>query len=435
MAKTIPLWGQLVDLGPHRFFSSDTRVNRLWLEVINGRYRMVQRLTRIYYRRTFFDYPLKAFNALRGLGLLEAARCVLSYGKARLFPCRPESTFDAWVTNRFGERLYGIFFKSYSEKLWGIPCKELDADFAAQRIKKLSLLEAVKAAVFGGGQQHKTLVDEFAYPLDGAGAVYDTMAERIAAMGGEIHLRTPVRSVHPASDQAGARPSIVLDDGDTLHFDHIVSSMPITLLVDRMGAPESIRSRAKELRFRNTLLVYLRIAGESPFPDQWIYVHSPELQTGRITNFRNWLPSITRNESDTIICLEYWCYDDDELWQADEQHLVALATGEAYKTSLVPPDTIIDGKVVRVPRCYPVYATGYRDQLAPVEQYLRQQPGISVIGRYGAFKYNNQDHSILMGLLAAENITDGTNHDLWAINTDYEYQESSRITSTGLSQS
>lgn len=433
MAKTISLWGQRVDLGPHRFFSGDRRVNELWLEAVGKDYSIVSRLTRVYYRKTFFDYPLTVGNALRGLGFVEAIRCILSYMKARLLPERDESTFESWVSNRFGKRLFSIFFKSYSEKLWGISCKELDADFAKQRVKKLSLFEAVKSAVMGNrGTRHKTLQDEFAYPHFGAGLVYERLAEDITKHGGEINLNTRVKAVRPPQ-VPGGKPVLELEEGGQLTFDHVVSTMPISVLVERMGASEAIRQHARALKFRNTILVYLRIEGPSPFPDQWIYVHAPDLQTGRITNFRNWVPGITKGQKDAILCLEYWCYDQDEIWVRDELSLVKLATDEVYKTSLVPAGSVKAGKVVRVPNCYPVYATGYRAHLAPIEQYLSAQDGLSVIGRYGAFKYNNQDHSILMGLLAAENIADGKQHNLWAINTDYEYHESSRITSTGLS--
>jgi protoporphyrinogen oxidase len=210
--------------------------------------------------------------------------------------------------------------------------------------------------------------------------------------------------------------------------------MPITALIAHMDTPENIKNHALALKFRNTILVFLNVACVSPFPDQWIYVHSPDLLTGRITNFRNWVPSINCGHDETILCLEYWCYDSDDIWVMGEQELVNLATSEAYKTSLVPAGSILDGKVIRVPKCYPVYETGYREHLHPVEQFLSSQKNLSVIGRYGAFKYNNQDHSILMGLLAAENISEGANHNLWLVNTDYEYQESSKITSTGLSK-
>lgn len=432
MAKTVPLWGQLVDLGPHRFFSSDPRVNRLWLEVLGNDYSMVNRLTRIYYRNTFFDYPLKAFNALQHLGIIEATYCVLSYLKAKILPEKDESTFEAWVSNRFGKRLFSIFFKSYSEKLWGISCKELDADFAAQRIKKLSLLEAIKSSIFmSSAKKHKTLVDEFAYPHKGAGAVYDKMMRKIIDLGSEVHLNKRVASVQLPSSADG-RPLVQLENGDEFIFDHIISSMPITSLVAGMNAPPEILAHAKQLRFRNTILVYLQVAGSNLFPDQWIYVHSSDLKTGRITNFRNWVPSITNSELDTILCLEYWCYDDESAWSMDETSLIEMAASELYQTSLIRPNSINQGKVIRIPKCYPVYATGYRTHLTPVEEFLKSYKHLTVIGRYGSFKYNNQDHSILMGLLAAENIAEGASHDLWNINTDYEYQESSKITATGL---
>jgi protoporphyrinogen oxidase len=208
--------------------------------------------------------------------------------------------------------------------------------------------------------------------------------------------------------------------------------MPITTLVDRMGASAAVREHVKSLRFRNTILVYLLLEGGSPFPDQWIYIHSPEMKTGRITNFRNWSPGINRESPDTIICLEYWCFDEDPIWAEEERDLVRLATEEAYGTSLIPAGTVKDGKVVRIPKSYPVYSSGYKRHLGPVEKYLGGQLKLCAIGRCGAFKYNNQDHSILMGLLAAENIAEDKHHDLWAINTDYEYQESSKITATGL---
>ena len=431
MAKTIKLWDQYVDLGPHRFFSSDPRVNRLWLELAGRDYSMVNRLTRIYYKKTFFDYPLKPFNALHGLGIFESLRCVMSYLLAKVVPPKETATFEGWVVSRFGARLFGIFFKSYSEKLWGISCKELNSDFAAQRIKKLSLFEAVKAALIGNrGSKHKTLVDEFAYPHYGAGLVYERMAKAITENSGRLQLQTLVKAVTPADGNTSAQ--VQLASGDIVDYNHVISTMPITLLVQQMKAPPDVIEHAKALAFRNTILVYLLVEGDSPFPDQWIYVHSANLQTGRITNFRNWVPSINNGQADTILCLEYWCYDEDDIWKEADVKLVALATEEIYRTTLVKNGLVKDGCVVRVPKCYPLYASGYKEHLKPVEDFLSKQQGISVIGRYGAFKYNNQDHSILMGLLAAENILHCTNHNLWELNTDYEYQESSKITATGL---
>lgn len=434
MAKTMLLWGQLVDLGPHRFFSSDPRVNSLWLEVIGTDYSMVKRLTRIYYQQTFFDYPLKPYNALRGLGITEAMRCVLSYVRARLRVPADMSTFEGWVTSRFGYRLFEIFFKTYSEKLWGIRCQELDADFAAQRIKKLSLLGAVVSALKGNrGNKHKTLVDEFAYPHEGAGLAYERMAASIQRMGGSIHLRCPVTRAR-ATSPGRHRPSVQCADGREQEFDHVISTMPLTKLIAGMDAPEDVKRSAASLRFRNTILVYLELDCSSPFPDQWIYVHCKSLRTGRVTNFSNWVPSIRRGQENTILCLEFWCNSDESIWREQEDILTEFATREIESTGLVPTGRVRRGRVVRVPNCYPIYMCGYKDHLRVVERFLREQGGLTVIGRYGSFKYNNQDHSILMGIFAAENIGSGAAHDLWMLNTDYEYQESSRIVATGLAR-
>ena len=439
MAKTFSLWGQLVDLGPHRFFSSDPRVNRLWLELIGRDYSMVKRLTRIYYKKIFFDYPLKPFNVLSGLGIFESLRCILSFFFSKLAPSKETSTFENWVISRFGKRLFSIFFKSYSEKLWGISCKELDSDFAAQRIKKLSFFEVVKAALIGNRKsKHKTLVDEFAYPHYGAGLVYERMAKAITDLGGQLSLNTLVKSVSPVFNNT--RWQIHLEKkgvgGGIIAYDNVISTMPITLLVQQMKAPAEVINHAKALTFRNTILIYLLIEGDTSsfFPDQWIYIHSDKLKTGRITNFRNWVPSINAGKLETILCLEYWCYDSDDIWKEEDKNLIALATEEIYQTTLVAGNLVKEGSVVRIPKCYPVYKYGYKQHLKPVEEFLTRQKGISVIGRYGSFKYNNQDHSILMGILAAENFLHGTNHNLWVLNTDYEYQESSKITATGLVQ-
>jgi len=432
MAKSFELWGQIVDLGPHRFFSSDPRVNEFWLESLDYEYVMVNRLTRIYYKNRFFSYPIQAMNALSGLGVIEAIRCVLSYLAVKMKPRKDESKFDSWVINRFGARLFQIFFKSYTEKLWGINCSALDADFAAQRIKKLSLFEAIKGALMGNeGNKHRTLVDEFAYPKLGAGDVYSRIANKFVSAGGTLLLNTKVDGINLLINKV----VISATEKEPEEFDHLISTMPLTQLVQKIGAPENILEKTKQLKFRNTILVYLKVAGKNPFPDQWIYVHAGNLQTGRITNFRNWTESINKNQSECIICLEYWCYEYEEIWGRENEKLVELATQELYATKLVERDTIKEGFVQRVPKCYPVYSSGYRDILEPVQDYLRGIKIVTPIGRYGSFKYNNQDHSILMGLLASQNILGESSTDLWSVNTDYEYQESTRITSTGLTRS
>ncbi len=434
LSRSIDLWGQRVDLGPHRFFSQDARVNRVWLEAVAERYAMVDRLTRIYYRQKYFHYPLRAADALRQLGGVEAARCVASYAveRGRALRHRPDAeTFEDWVVSRFGRRLFEIFFKSYSEKLWGIPCSELDADFAAQRIKKLSLLEAAKNALGAGRTTHATLVDRFAYPLEGAGSVYAGMADAVRRRGGRIHFNAPVRH---AVREGGRVVGVALESGEVRRVDHVVSTMPLTLLVRSLeGTPDAVHAAASSLTFRNTVLVYLRVDAERLFPDQWLYIHSPDLMAGRVTNFRNWVPDIVRGERSTILALEYWCNDADALWREDDATLITRARRELARTGLAAEALVGAGHVVRIPRCYPVYRRGYRTALDTVVAYLRGVDGLTPIGRYGAFKYNNQDHSILMGLLAARNIADGEHNDLWSVNTDYEsYQEAAVITATGL---
>ncbi len=432
MSASFDLWNQIVDIGPHRFFSSDPRVNELWLEVIERDYVMVNRLTRIFYRNRFFYYPLKAFNALWNLGFIRAAMCVLSYAWRRLAPYKDESNFEAWVSNRFGDRLYRIFFKTYSEKLWGIRCDDLDADFAAQRIKKLSLYEAIKKALFQGkGNKHKTLVDQFAYPTKGTGSVYEKMAKKFEENGGKLFLKTPIKRVTLSNHQA---TGIIREDDSFEDYDHVISSMPLTLMVSRLdGVPSIVQEACSKLSFRNTIIVYLRIEGENLFPDQWLYVHSDNLAMGRVTNFSNWTPTLQRGEKDTILALEYWCYEKDDFWKMSNEDLINQATREITATGLHKNCPIVSGHVLRVNRSYPVYDSLYKENVQVIETYLRTLKGLDVIGRYGAFKYNNQDHSILMGLFAAENLIEGKlKNDLWSINTDYEYQESSTITESGL---
>jgi protoporphyrinogen oxidase len=432
LSKSIDLWDQRLDLGPHRFFSHDTKINALWLEVVKGQYEIVNRQTRIYYNKRFFDYPIKAYNALMGLGLLEAARCLISYAAERMFPTRDTSTFEGWVTSRFGSRLFSIFFKTYSEKLWGISCSRLDSDFAAQRIKKLSLYEAIKNALFQGrGNKHATLVDQFAYPTGGTGSVYEAMQASVGSRGGQVMLNTGVKRV---ITHGGAVHSLELENGEVREYDQVVSSMPISHLVERLPeVPEHILEQTKKLTFRNTILVYLRVDRPDLFSDQWLYVHDPSVNVGRVTNFRNWIPSVYGPSGSSVLCMEYWCYFEDELWSMEPDRLIEMAAGEIIRTGLVPEGEVMEGEVVRLPRCYPVYFKGYREVLEPIEEYLTTMSGLHVIGRYGAYKYNNQDHSILMGMRASENIVNGAGNDLWDINTDYEvYQESSVITKTGL---
>ncbi len=423
MAASFELWGQNVDFGPHRFFSRDARVNRLWLEMTGGRHHQVQRLTRICFDGKLLRYPLEPADAMRHLGLARALGCGLSYARQRLInmasPPQPQ-TFEDWVVARFGRVLFETFFRPYSEKLWGIRCDELDADFAAQRIKKFSLGQALAGALSTRLRRgHATLLESFLYPEGGAGSVYERMAARVRELGGTIHLNAPVAAAERD------RPALRLADGAQAGFDHIISTMPLTHLARALGGlPEEAERGAAQLRFRNTILVYLRLPAADLFPDQWIYVQTPELRLGRVTNFRNWLPDPAAGPPESILALEYWCQPEDELWRGSDADCIALARAELRRSGLDRGVDATDGHVERLPRCYPVYQRGYKEHLAPLIQHLRALPHLTAIGRYGAFKYNNQDHSILMGILAAENIAEGARHDLWSVNTDYEsYQE------------
>jgi protoporphyrinogen oxidase len=435
LARSLDLWGQRVDLGPHRFFSTDARVNQLWLDIVGREYAMVDRLTRIYYRRRLFQYPLKPLNALWNMGLPDAAMCVTSYLKEQLrpgFQAKDDVSFESWIVRRFGRRLFEMFFKSYSEKLWGIPCSELSADFAAQRIKNLSFPEAVKSAMSRHrGRQHKTLVDRFAYPLGGTGSVYEKMADRLRDCGGDIHLECPVRRIlHEAFHVKG----IELRSGRVEHFDHVVSTMPLTNLVRGLSdVPVDVQASAAALQFRNTILVYLHVDSDSLFSDQWLYIHAPNLKMGRVTNFRNWVPQLHGEARTTILAVEYWCDDSDPIWIAPDDRLIEQAIHELWSARLLRDEQVMDGHVVRARRCYPVYRHGYRKHIERLADHLRNFSGLTPIGRYGTFKYNNQDHSILMGILVAENLLDNRAHDLWSVNTDHEtYQEGALITETGL---
>ena len=442
MARSFDLWGQRVDMGPHRFFSKEKHINEFFTTLVKDDYTLVNRMTRIYYRNRFFYYPIKLFNVLRNLPPFTIVSILWEFLRIQVFPYKNPTTFEEWVSNRFGRKLFEIFFKHYSEKLWGIPCSKIDADWAAQRIKSLSLWEAVISAIFGNkGNKHKTLLDQFAYPNLGTGTLYERAADFIRSHGGKVNLQSPVKKVMQDAgcgmqdagsgmQDAGCRiTGIELMDGTVVKADYVVSTMPLTLLVKGLkDVPADVAAAAEKLYFRNTILVYLEVDSMELFADNWIYVHSPEVKHGRITNFRNWSRQINRDKKTTILCMEFWAFDEDEIWKDKDENIAELAKKEIHLLKLVPPETkILNTFVLKVPRCYPVYETGYQVNLKKVENYLDTVPSLIPIGRYGAFKYNNQDHSILMGILAADKITQGLDTDLWKINTDVEYQEEARI--------
>lgn len=423
LARSFELWGQTVDLGPHRFFSPDRIVVDFWRRFVEDDFILIDRLTRISYQGQLFHYPLQALDALGKLGPQHTLKALSSYSRARLRP-RPSRSFEDWVINRFGAHLYQIFFKTYTEKLWGIPCTQIDTDWAAQRIKKLSLSEAIKHAFLKDrSKTHKTLLDQFAYPRQGAGIVYQRMQQYIHQQGGQIRLQSPVKRILL---ERGRATGVELVSGEQLPAQHIVSSMPLTRLVQALPAtPPEILRACQQLRFRNTILVYLNINSENVFPDNWIYIHAAQVQIGRVTNFRNWGANQGPN---SILCAELWCFDEDPLWSDTDHALENRVAQELRQIGLLQPQHhVLASHTLRLHRSYPVYALGYQAPLKQIQAYLDTIPNLHVIGRYGAFKYNNQDHSILMGLLAAAQIQSGTSQNLWGINADDQYQESAEV--------
>ena len=423
MARSTTLWGHTVDLGPHRFFSSDPVVVDFWHRHVAGDHVMVARTTRILYDGKLFDYPLKVGNALVNLGPVRAVAAVTSYLAARLRRADDLATLEAWITDRFGRVLFETFFKTYTEKLWGIRCTELDADWAAQRIQGLTLWGAIRSALLGNrGNSLKTLVDEFAYPRTGNSLFYERMRQHIEQSGGTLRTESPVRRILMEGDRV---TGVGLADGSELEADHVVSSMPITLLLKGMpNVPENVAEAASRLRFRNTILVYLRVEDPDLFPDQWLYVHDQSVLHGRVTNFRNWSSDLVPNDHESVLCLEFWCFDEDPIWSEEDGSLVQRAREEIVRTGLAADEAIREGAVIRIPRCYPVYERGYQELLKVVTDWLDGIDGLTAIGRYGAFKYNNQDHSILMGIMSGEAIAAGRPTALWDVNTETTYQES-----------
>jgi protoporphyrinogen oxidase len=423
MARSIQLWGHTVDVGPHRFFSADPVIIKFWHRYMQGDHVLIARQTRIFYKNKYFEYPLKILNALIGLGFANSLKAVLSYIRVRLQPKEEDGTLENWVTNRFGRVLFQHFFKTYTEKLWGISCKELSADWAAQRIQKLTLWSAMKSAVLKNrGNSHKTLVDEFAYPAKGNSQFYERLSEAIVKFGSVIKTGTQINSIQVSDNKI---QNIELSDGLTVQCQWLVSSMPITQLIQLLPeVPVEVANAASMLRFRNTICVYLLLNTPTTFSDQWLYIHDEKVSHGRITNFRNWSPMMIGAENETVLCIEFWCFNEDEIWSEFDQNLIDLARREIVMSGLIAEEVIVDGSVIRVPRCYPVYEGDYQSHLNIISEYLSTIRGLLLIGRYGSFKYNNQDHSLLMGILAAEGIVSGNVPDLWAVNTDSVYQES-----------
>ena len=435
ISRTVDYHGFRFDIGGHRFFSKVPLINELWDEILGEDFLLRPRLSRIYYKNRFFDYPLKAGNALAGLGLLEAARCGLSYARARLRPSAEAKSFEDWVAGRFGHRLYNIFFKTYTEKVWGIPCREISADWAAQRIKNLSLWEAVRNALFGSGKSKDgqvitTLIDEFKYPRLGPGQMWEACARRLADHGNLTHCDMAVTRVRHARGHVECVYGQT-SAGEPVEFasQHYVSSMPLRELIWALDPPPpaDVLAAANRLRYRDYLTVVLIVKRAEVFPDNWVYVHSPEVRMGRMQNYKNWSPAMVPDPSRTSLGLEYFVWETDEMWRWDNRRLIELGTHECAQLGLVDPRDVADGTVVRMKKAYPIYDHGYQEAVATLRSYLETFANLQTVGRNGLHRYNNQDHSMLTGVYAAQNVA-GARHDVWSVNTEQEYHEEQRQT-------
>ncbi len=436
LSRTIEFKQFRFDIGGHRFYSKNPAIESLWTEILGDRMPVRKRLSRIYYRGRLFKYPLDPIDALRKLGLREAIACLASYAFAPRRRADQIRSFEDWVSAAFGRRLYRIFFKTYTERVWGMPCTEISADWAAQRIKGLSMAELVRR-VFARRDTApliKTLIGAFRYPPHGPGEMWDEFARRIECQGGTVKLGQDVVALRRAG---GRLVSITAKDGGQTRSypaSNFISTMPIRGLIEALDPPPpaAVLEAARRLRYRDFLVVALVLDQERLFPDQWIYVHDPGVRVARIQNFKNWSPEMVPDPRFTLVGLEYFCSDGDEDWAAKDDHLIALASHELAALGLAKQSQVVDGTVVRQRAAYPVYDRDYQAIVSQVRDFIsRELPNLQLVGRNGMHKYNNQDHAMMTGLMAARNIM-GASFDLWSVNSDAEYLEGERDGDSGL---
>ena len=443
ISRTVRYKGYHFDIGGHRFFSKSEEVEQLWTEILPDDMLDRPRSSRIYYRGKFFDYPLKATEALKKLGIIESTRCVLSYLKARAFPTPKPKNFQEWVTNQFGARLFGIFFKTYTEKVWGMDCKEISADWAAQRIKGLSLTSAIMNALWkpkpkSNGEVIKSLINTFRYPRLGPGMLWEACADKTKNQGGIIEMGRKVVGLH-YNDFNNSwivnHTDIHGDDFQHLQADHVISSAPMRHLVHGLSpmVPDTVTKAANDLRYRDFITVALIVKDQDQFSDNWIYIHDPGVKVGRVQNFKSWSPELVPDDKHNCYGLEYFCFEGDGLWNASDADLIELAKREIEKIGLAKAEDVTDGCVVRQPKAYPVYDDEYAKNVQIVRDELKTSyPNLHLIGRNGMHKYNNQDHAMMTAMLCVKNILAGTQlYDLWEVNQDAEYHEAGNAGATG----
>jgi protoporphyrinogen oxidase len=436
ISRTVEHDGFRFDIGGHRFFSKSKEVVDLWNEILPDDFIERPRMSRIYYEGKFYSYPLRGFEALMNLGIWRSAMCMLSYAKAKAFPTKDPRSFEQWVVNQFGHKLYSIFFKTYTEKVWGMPCDEMSADWAAQRIKGLSLggavIDGLKRSLGlnkrrNDGMAVKSLLETFRYPRQGPGMMWDAARDKVLAGGNRVLMGTALHQI--SQDQATGRWRVAARRGDemlTINAGHVISSAPMRELAGRIHPLPAALPNALDLNYRDFLTVALMIRSDDLFPDNWIYIHDPRVKVGRVQNFRSWSPEMVPDEALACVGLEYFCFEGDGLWSALDDDLIALATKELATLGLADPATVVGGRVVRQEKAYPVYDDAYRTNVEEMRRELEARyPTLHLVGRNGMHRYNNQDHAMMTAMLTVRNIQAGERiYDIWAVNEDAEYHES-----------
>jgi protoporphyrinogen oxidase len=424
ISRTETYKGYRFDIGGHRFYTKIGEVQQFWLEILDQDLLKVSRLSRIYYKGKFFNYPIEIVNTLSNLGLVNSALVILSYLQSQIRPYPAEENLEQWVSNRFGKRLYQTFFKSYTEKVWGISCQDISADWAAQRIQDMSLKKAITNAIYNNNKT-KSLIKEFYYPVLGPGMMWEKTSQIICDSGGEVHTETKVLNIHHKNCHI---QGITLEENNKqlyIETEYLISSMPIGSLITRMDPlpDKEILEAAKSLKYRDFLIVALIIEESNLFKDQWIYIHESNFKVGRIQNFKNWSSEMVPDSKQTCLGMEYFCSVGDNLWSMSDENLIQLASTEIVELGLLSNiKKIIDATVIRQLKAYPVYDDKYQEYLKLIKEYLQKFDNLQSIGRNGLHRYNNQDHSMLTGILAARNIA-GENNDLWNVNTERSYYE------------
>ncbi|MEE4153335.1 MAG: NAD(P)/FAD-dependent oxidoreductase [Erythrobacter sp.] len=439
ISRTVEHEGYRFDIGGHRFFSKSQQVVDLWNEILPDDFIQRPRMSRIYYEGKFYSYPLRAFEALGNLGILRSTACMASYFWYKAFPIRDVRSFEDWTTNQFGHKLYSIFFKTYTEKVWGMPCNEMSADWAAQRIKGLSLWGAVTDGLKrslglnkkpNDGMAAKTLLETFRYPRLGPGMMWDAARDKIIATGrGEVlmgHALEQLAAIGPNDEGFNWSMTAKGKEGTVqIRARHAISSAPMRELSRRIHPLPQSSLEASKLRYRDFLTVALMVKSEDLFPDNWIYIHDERVQVGRVQNFRSWSPEMVPEEDMACVGLEYFCFEGDGLWSSTDDELVAQATREMEILGLCDPAKVVKGAVVRQEKAYPVYDDDYETNVQAMRSELEEKhPTLHLVGRNGMHRYNNQDHAMMTAMLTVENILAGKRvYDTWCVNEDAEYHE------------